>query len=308
MAAAFDELEQRPPRSRRWLYILLAMLVAFAAGAIAMGWALTHWDVAQRYIRPETPAPAAPAPARAPAAQAMVSAPALIAATTAVDERVATLEGRLDQIDARARQASGNAGRAEGLLVAFAARRALDRGVDLGYIEALLRDRFGGTQPQAVAMVIAAARRPVTLPQLRVGLEDAAPALAAGGTSISWWQGLRRELANLIVVRRPGTPPSDPEERIERARRLLEAGQVDGALAEIARLPGRAAATAWMAQAARYVKARVALDRIETAALLDPATSATAPAVPEADASARDAIVPGTPDGGDAAPETPIRP
>ena len=57
------------------------------------------------------------------------------------------------------------------------------------------------------------------------------------------------------------------------ARDDLAAGHVDAALAAIARLPGRKAATAWIASARRYVQARVALDRIETAALLQPANN-----------------------------------
>ena len=40
--------------------------------------------------------------------------------------------------------AAGSAGRADAMLVAFAARRAIDRGVALGYLEPLLVQRFGG--------------------------------------------------------------------------------------------------------------------------------------------------------------------
>ena len=42
--------------------------------------------------------------------------------------RVAELEQRLSRLNLEAASASGNASRAEGLLVAFAVRRALDRG------------------------------------------------------------------------------------------------------------------------------------------------------------------------------------
>jgi hypothetical protein len=59
---------------------------------------------------------------------------------------------------------------------------------------------------------------------------------------------------------------------------MLEGGQVDGALAEILRLPDHDAATKWIGLARRYVAGRGALDRIETAALLDPAV--TAPIAP----------------------------
>src|SRR3546814_10207214 len=60
----------------------------------------------------------------------------------ALAARVAELEQRLSRITLQAESASGNASRAEGLLVAFAVRRALDRGLSLGYLDAQLRLRF----------------------------------------------------------------------------------------------------------------------------------------------------------------------
>jgi thioredoxin-like negative regulator of GroEL len=59
-----------------------------------------------------------------------------------------------------------------------------------------------------------------------------------------------------------------PTDRLARARRLLEAGQVEAARAEVARLPGAAQAGNWMAAARRYVVARQALDVIENTALI----------------------------------------
>ena len=93
-----------------------------------------------------------------------------------IARRVAALEQRLGQVGTESRAAVGNADRAEGLLVAFAARRALDRGVALGFLEALLRQRFGATQPRAVGMIILAARNPVTLQELQLGLQEVGPA------------------------------------------------------------------------------------------------------------------------------------
>ena len=46
---------------------------------------------------------------------------------------------------------------------------------------------------------------------------------------------------------------------------------VDGALAEILRLPDHTAANSWIVAARRYLAGRGALDRVETAALLEPA-------------------------------------
>ena len=73
-----------------------------------------------------------------------------------------------------------------------------------------------------------------------------------------------------MVVRRGGTPSTDPRERLRRAQSRLEAGQVEVALAEVLRLPGRDNGRAWIDSAQRYVSARQALDAIEVAALLEP--------------------------------------
>jgi hypothetical protein len=124
-----------------------------------------------------------------------------------------------------------------------------------------------------VATILSAAHQPVTLADLQNTLDAIAPQLSAGGApQRSWWQSFRQELAGLVVIRRTGEPSSVPADRVARAERMLEAGQVDGALAEIARLPDHRAADKWVLTARRYLASRAALDQIETAALLDPGT------------------------------------
>lgn len=278
MDSDYDRYETDAPRPRRlWLRLLILFLVAFVAGAIAMGWVLTHWGAAQRYLRQAEPVAALPAtlPRALPQAPQGVLAAPPGAPALPIEQRLLAIEARVGEVDRRAGDAIGNADRAEGLLVAFAARRALDRAVDLGYIEGLLRERFGGSQPQAVATIISAAHQPVTLEELQGGLEALAPALVGEGPSVSWWEGFRRELGSLVVVRRANAPSSAPADRVERARRALEVARVDIALAEISRLPTREAAAAWIAKARRYTASRSALDRIETAALLDPKSGET---------------------------------
>lgn len=261
-------------RSRPWLGWAIVLLFAFAAGLGAMYWAQTRWSgIAGWRAQPLTKTPAATTATAATAApQAIVPAAPRepIADAAAIDRRLEELDMRVASMDAAMQGAIGNADRAEALLVAFAARRALDQGTALGYIESLLRERFGGTQPQAVATILSAARQPVTLDALATGLESVAPALATDGPDEGWWHGFRRELAGLVVIRRASTPSPAPADRLARAGRLIEAGNVEAALAEVARMPGRDAAAAWIAQARRYVAARGALDRIETAALLAP--------------------------------------
>ena len=266
-------------RRRPLVSVLLLALVAFLLGIAAMAWALTRWDAAATYLGirpaplpqpiitrpagPPAPAPAVPAQAGAGATQRLVIDPE----TT---RRVAQLEQRVAEIDNQSRTAAGNANRAEGLLIALAARRALDRGVGLGYIEGLLQQRFGNTQRQAVATVITASRQPVTLDRLQAGLQEVGPELTGAGPDQNWWTALKTELSGIVTVRRAGTTSTMPAERLRRATRSLEAGQVDVALLEVLRMPGRENASAWITEARRYVAARRALDAIETAALLEP--------------------------------------
>lgn len=214
---------------------------------------------------------------------------ALSGREAALEARIAGLEARGDAIDRSAIQASSYATRAEGLMIAFAARRALDRGLNLGFLEEQLRTRFGASQPRAVATVVQAAREPVTLEDLRTALDGVAPELVTGAASTGWWQSFRRETGNLVVLRRAGTPSPLPVDRVARARRLLEAGLVEAALAEVARTPGAPKAERWTVAARRYIGARAALDTIESAAILTP--DAPPPAAPSAPAAQAD--VPG---------------
>jgi hypothetical protein len=284
MERDFEGYEGR--KSRLWLWLLLALLMAFVGGGFAATYMVTH-DVRAAHILHLVPASEAAAQAEIaqhvvvrPPAPAPVQ-PLMAAPDPEMAGRIDALEGKVDGIETQAREATGDASRAEGLLVAFAARRALDRGIELGYIEGLLRQRFGQTQPQAIAMILSASRQPVTLADLQNGLDASAPTLASNGgeAKASWWQSARQELANLVVVRRAGEPSTQPADRVARAERMLEAGQVDGALAEIVRLPDHSAANGWIIAARRYLAGRGALDRIETAALLDPPTP-TQPGAP----------------------------
>lgn len=275
-----------PPRSGiggRALLVLL--LLALVAGLLLAGFLFSRWDGWRGWFGSSTPQQAA-APGATPqplAAPAVTTPDPYVVAEIATREaqlsaRMGALESRLAVIDTRAAAASGNAARAEGLLVAFAARRALDRGLGLGFLEGQLRDRFGDTQPRAVAVTIQAARNPVTLEALRIGLDELAPELTTPATESNWFDAVQRELSSLIVLRKTGTPSPRSTDRLVRARRMLDSGQVDGALAEVARLPGRDKAAAWMTAARRYIQARRALDVLETAAIVEPQKAAAAAA------------------------------
>jgi hypothetical protein len=180
--------------------------------------------------------------------------------------RLASLETRLTMLES---QGGGHeSGRAEGLLIAFAARRALDKGMALGYVEGELTRQFGASQPRAVSMIVAAARQPVTIEGLKAGIETIGTQIAHPSEDASWWEGLRQGLANLIIVREAGTLSPDPAARVARARDLVAGGRVDQALAEVARLPNASLTEHWIADARRYVEAQRALDLLEAAAIM----------------------------------------
>lgn len=292
MRTDFERVDSAARPRRSLLSLMLLPTIAFIAGLAAMGWLLTKWDTAAAYLGIQPPPP----PARVVTRTVPVATPPMPvtgsgeAQTLIIDpevsRRVNELEERVGEIDNQSRAAVGNADRAEGLLVAFAARRALDRGVPLGYIEGLLRRRFGDSQRQAVATIITAARQPVTLDELQEGLQDVGPELTGVGPDQNWWNALKAELSGIITVRKAGTPSTMPAERLRRATRRLEAGQVDVALAEVLRMPGQANAAEWIANARRYVAARRALDTIETAALLEPRDPAPQAASREGEAVA----------------------
>ncbi|KTE27227.1 MULTISPECIES: mitofilin family membrane protein [unclassified Sphingopyxis] len=261
--------------SLRALFIGAVLLLIL--GVVGGGWAMSRWLASEK--PPVTVVSDEPAVGGALAAigQAEVAAGGQVAAAPAVDgagglaARVAELEQRLSRINLQAESASGNASRAEGLLVAFAVRRALDRGLSLGYLEAQLRLRFGDDQPNAVKTITETSREPVTLEQLRAELDAIAPELVGrSGDKGSLWTGLRRELGELFVVRPAGTQSPRATERLERARRYLAGGMVDQAITEVEAMPGAAEAGDWLIDARRYHEARRALDLIETAAILEP--------------------------------------
>jgi hypothetical protein len=259
--------------------LLILLVLAFVGGAILSGWLITRSGWFADIVTPPQAAldsnVAAVDPAN-PAIGGAVPPPAggLMGSelpSRALDVRVAELENRLSLINVQAQEASGNAGRAEGLLIAFAARRALDRASALGYLEGQLQLRFGAAQPNAVATIVRAARNPVTMDELRGTLEDIGPSIVTGRTTEEgFWDALQRETSELFVVQQQGAVTQTPTQRLQRAKRYLEAGRVEAALAEVERLPGRNKAADWLTKARLYAEARRALDIIESAAILEP--------------------------------------
>lgn len=244
------------------------LLIAFALillGAAAATWGLARYQSAARVLG-VAPAqvPASAGEATQPQQQALAPA----APPAGVEATVADLQLRLDRVENATAQAQGSAGRADALLVAFAARRSIDRGVGLGYLEPLLLDRFGARHLQATSTIVTTSRSPLRLPDLISEYEALRPLLLAAGPQEGFWTSVKREFGSLVHVHRADRPSTQPQARYERALAQLSAGQVDAALAETMRLPGAPRASQWIAKARQYVAVHRALDEIESAALL----------------------------------------
>lgn len=264
-----------PPRRRNARAVLFAALLAFVAGILLTGWLVAqgNFDRAMKYFGRETPAPArvvsAPPldtpPPPPPVPQAVTADEAI----GSVEARLAFLEDRMSRIDLRAEAASGNAARAEALLIAFAARRLTERGDELGFLEDQLRLRFSNAQPKAVDTIVAFSKDPVTRDELLGQLEALSPRLGSTPSDESPWSRLQAELSSLFVVRRDTLRPNAPEDRLARARLLLASGRIDEAIELVSHMPGALVAEGWIASARRYGEVERALDLIETSALLE---------------------------------------
>jgi len=268
------------PARRSGRLTLFVALLAFLCGIGLTGWLAWNGDldmvkssrrVAAAPERIAAPALPAPEQSQAPAPIGTASDEALdYSALGSVETRIALMEDRIARLDREADATSGSAARADGLLIAFAARRLAERGERFGAVEDQIRLRFANSQPRAVETVIAFARNPVTLDQLGQRLDAIAPQLSSRAASVTGWDRVKRELAGLFKVWRDTGVVHSPEDRLDRARLLLMAGRVDRAVESVEALPNAAAAANWIAMARRYVDAQRALDLLETSAMIEP--------------------------------------
>lgn len=241
----------------KFKHIMLLVLFAFIGGGIVA------YVLADKYgflTAPDAPVAAVTSSA-GPVGNVAPADPA-IAAQPVTDQMVPAFTSTM--------MLSPDVARAEGLLLTYTVRRTIDKGAPLGNLAEQLRLRFGATQPQSVAAVLSAAQAPVTIDTLRTELRGLAPVLLTGNRDGSAWATVKRELSELFVLRKETAPSLAPNERLIRAEALVDAGQLDLAMEEIAALPGASAAQSWLARAKRYSNARKALDRLEQVAILRP--------------------------------------
>lgn len=246
-------------------------LVLIIAGAAAAVWGLAHYQPAARFlgvVPAQQPVMLTPRPVVTGAQTTPPAGSQPQAHEEAQGQQIANIQTRLNAVENATARAEGSAGRADALVVAFAARRAIDRGVALGYLENLLVARFGAQHRAAVATVITASRQPIRLDDLIAEYDALGPQLRGGGPQDSWWTDMKRELGSLVEVHSVDRPASNAAARYEYARQRLAAGNVDKALVETMRLPAATRAGDWIGKARRYIAAHRALDEIESAALL----------------------------------------
>ena len=259
--------------------VLVAVLASFLLGGAVAGYAVYSMTdrapaaTGNAPSKPQTLSSPASSPVPTPKATASQAAREAVQRVAeqqgGIDSRLAAAEQRLARLDLQAQAAAGNTACAEGLLIAFATRRALEKGAELGYLSDQLRLRFGDAMPNAVDTIIRTSRNPITLDQLIARLEGLSPRLSETNGQFGFAR-LSEELSQLFVVRRESAPSPQPQRRLDRARLFLESGRTDSAIAEVRNLPGASSAEGWIRDAERYAAVQRALDLIETAAVLEP--------------------------------------
>ncbi len=187
-------------------------------------------------------------------------AAAIAAQATRLGEVEQATAGRLAALEATTQRLAAVEARAARLAALEALRGALEAGQPLGPALARL-----GAAPPALARFTALA--PPTEPALRLGFEEAARAARAASEPAREGQGVvdgaLARLSGLVTVRRGEEVlfGDAAAAEIERARRALEAGDLEASLRHLARLsaPAREAMAGWTAQAEALAAARAAL-------------------------------------------------
>jgi hypothetical protein len=192
--------------------------------------------------------------------QALTARIAALEATVA--QRQAAIEAQAARLAALEAADQRLAGRADRLAAVAALRGALDAGQPLGAA-------LGGLPEPPAPLTRFASTPPPTLATLRLSFEDAVRAARQAGetrTSGGVVDSAVSRLQGLVTVRRGEDllVGDAANADIERARRLLEASDLEGALAALERLspPARQAMRGWLDGAEALAAARAALRQL----------------------------------------------
>ncbi|MEO5706496.1 MAG: mitofilin family membrane protein [Alteraurantiacibacter sp.] len=189
-----------------------------------------------------------------------------------IDSRVAALEQQLTHLQMQSQASTNFAVRSENMLIAFASRRALERGQPLGYLADQLRLRFSETHPNAVQTIIDASANPVSLDELLVRLDALGGQLEEVPAEAGLLARIQAQASRLFSIRTEDAPSPVAQERLARARAALANGQVERAIGEVRQLPGAPLAGDWLRQAQAYADAQRALEVLEAASVAEPRT------------------------------------
>ena len=165
-----------------------------------------------------------------------------------------------------------SASQAEAMLLVQNVRDSLEAGKALGPLGSRLQVTFAASQPQALAIIANAARKPISNAKLLAGFDSIAPQLRLPVETV--WDRMRREASSLFVLRSSVAPLTASAARIERIRGLIITGDIAEAAQLVRAMPGAAAASDWMADAARVISVHQALDQLSQSATTPPLVAA----------------------------------
>lgn len=285
MSTQYEKINPAPSGGMKFRTIVILLLIAFVGGTIAAGWAITKYDMFQSSsendaIIVDSDAVSNEAPLASDLPTNQPSEPRQNVENKndtvndqLINERVDSLDDRLSRINVQAQQASGNADRTESMLIAFSARRAIDSGSALGYVENELRLKFGNSNPDDVRAIIDASSNPVRLATLENQLDIESEILLSPSSDASTWDVVKKEFGELFVIRKAGSQPPQPERRLARIKTSLANRDVKTAILEMEQMPGADNARDWIALAKRYLRVQQALDAVEKTAISIPSNA-----------------------------------
>jgi hypothetical protein len=226
------------------------LVLAFVCGAIAFGWFASGTDAPWMQSDNEAASPSSAATSRQIAA--LPAAPTFIPAQPVVADSAHT----------------------GAMLLAMAARRAIENGKPIDALLPQLQATFGAAQPQALAALAKAGGQPLSNAALLSEFEILAPILSRpAGTG---WERMRYEFSTLFVLRKEANAAKPLTARLGRVRQNLIDGQTQAAVRLVRAMPGAANAADWIAKAEQAIAVQQALDGLDHAAL----SAITAPPVP----------------------------